>query len=97
MRIPRYDAILQGFLGESSTLTAPLTDLVGECCHTEVMKRNGTKKKPWYWNEKQQSAFEWIKNTLAREMMLAYPNFNEEFEIYCDASTRKLVVSNNSE
>ena len=45
-----------------------------------------------------QSAFDGIKNALAREVMLAYPNFNEEFEIYCDASKRQLgaVITQNN-
>ena len=45
-----------------------------------------------------QSAFDGIKNALAHEVMLAYPNFNEEFEIYCDASKRQLgaVITQNN-
>ena len=64
------------FWEKCSQLTAPLTDLVGECGHTKVTKLNGTKKKPWYWNKTHQDAFDWIKNALAREVMLAYPNFS---------------------
>ncbi len=44
-----------------SHLLAPLTDLVGECGHTKVTKKNKTKKKPWYWSEVHQTAFEEIK------------------------------------
>ena len=64
-----------------SELLAPLTDLVGECGHTKVTRKNGTKKKPWYWSQKHEDAFQGIKNIIAREVMLAYPDFNILFEI----------------
>ena len=31
-----------------------------------------------------------IKKVIAREVMLAYPDYNEPFEIFTDASTRQL-------
>ena len=68
-----------------SHLVAPLTDLVGECGQTKTTKKNGTKKKPWYWNETPQESFDNIKKTLARETLLAYPNYSKVFEIYTDA------------
>ncbi len=61
---------LQGFLGmvqyyrdiweKRPNMLAPLTDLVGECGHTKVTKKNKTKKKPWYWSEVNHTAFEEI-------------------------------------
>ena len=81
-----------------SHLLAPLTDLVGECGHTKETKRKGTKKNPWYWNESHQKAFDEIKKILARDVMLAYPDFSIPFEVYTDASTRQLgavIVQNN--
>ncbi len=47
-----------------SYLLAPLTDLVGECGHKKVTKKNNSKKKPWYWSEVHQIAFEEIKKLL---------------------------------
>ena len=35
-------------------------------------------------------AFEAIKKVLAREVMLAYPDYSEPFEIFTDASARQL-------
>ena len=70
-----------------SHLVAPLTDLVGECGQTKTTKKKGTKKKTWYWNETHQESFDNIKKTLARETLLAYPNYSEVFEIYTEAST----------
>lgn len=43
-------------------------------------------------------AFEEIKKVIARDVILAYPNFGEEFVIYTDASTRQLggVITQNN-
>ena len=73
-----------------SHLIAPLTDLVGECGHTKVTRKNKTKKKAWYWSDVHQEAFNKIKEALAREVLLAYPKYGERFDIYTDASTRQL-------
>ena len=42
--------------------------------------------KKWYWNEVHQQAFDDVKATIAKDVVLAYPDFNEEFEIYTDGS-----------
>ncbi len=57
---------------------------------TKTTKEKGTKKKAWYWSDKHQKAFEAAKATLARDVVLAYPDFNEVFEIYTDASSHQL-------
>jgi len=75
---------------QRSHLLAPLTDLIGECGHTKTTKRHGTKKKSWYWTNEHQVAFEKVKETLARQVMLAYPTYGELFEIYTDASSLQL-------
>jgi len=75
-----------------------LTNQVGECGHTKETKRKGTKKRPWYWNESHQQAFDEIKMVMARDVMLAYPDFPRQFELHTDASTRQLggvIVQNN--
>ena len=83
---------------QKSDVLAPLTDLVGECGETKVTKKKGTKKSPFHWDESHQKAFDSIKQIMAKDVCLAYPNFNEKFEIYTDASTRQLgsvIVQNN--
>ena len=75
---------------QRSHLLAPLTDLISECGHTKTTKRHGTKKKSWYWTNEHQVAFEKVKETLARQVMLAYPTYGELFEIYTDASSLQL-------
>ena len=51
----------------------------------------------WYWAAHYQEAFDQIKQTLSREVILAYPTYGELFEIYTDASTRQLgaVITQN--
>ena len=69
-----------------SEMLAPLTDLVGECGQTKVTKAKGTKKASWHWDKIHQQAFNLIKTTLAREVVIAYPDYSEMFEIYVDTS-----------
>ena len=71
-------------------MIAPLTDLKGEWGETKTTKKKKTKKKPFYWSEVHNQAFEAIKKVIAREVMLAYPDYNKPFEIFMDASIRQL-------
>ncbi len=75
-----------------SEMLAPLTDLVGECGETKITKKNGTKKKPWKWESIHQQAFDDVKATVAKKVVLAYPDFTKPFEMYTDASTTQLGV-----
>ena len=52
-----------------SDMLAPLMDLVGECGHTKTTKQKGTKKRPWYWSDTHQKAFNAIKAALARDVL----------------------------
>ncbi len=73
-----------------SEMLAPLTDSVGEYGETKATKRNGVKKKPWRWDSIHQQAFDNVKTIIAKEIVLAYPDFTKLFEIYNDASTMQL-------
>ncbi len=73
-----------------SEMLAPLTDLVGECGETKTTKFNKTKKKPWQWDSIHQQAFDDVKAAIAKETVLAYPDFSKPFEIYTDASSMQL-------
>ncbi len=73
-----------------SEMLAPLTNLVGECGETKTTKKNKTKTKPWQWESIHQQAFDNVKATIAKEVVLAYPDFTKPFEIYTDASTMQL-------
>ncbi len=75
----------QDLWARRSEMLAPLTSLVGECGHTKITKANKTKKQAWYWDEVHQIAFDNVKATIARDVVLAYPDYSKEFEIYTDA------------
>jgi hypothetical protein len=73
-----------------SDMLAPLTSLVGECGQTKTTKAKGTKKVPWHWDEVHQRAFDHIKATIAKDVVVAYPDYSKVFEIYTDASSKQL-------
>ncbi len=73
-----------------SEMLAPLTDLVGECGETKATRMNKTKKKPWRGDPIHQQAFENVKAAIAKETVLAYPDFLKPFEMYTDASSMHL-------
>jgi hypothetical protein len=73
-----------------SEMLAPLSDLVGECGETKTTRKNKVKKRPWHWDSIHQTAFDNVKTTVAKEVVLAYPDFSKQFEIYIDASTKQL-------
>jgi hypothetical protein len=75
-----------------SKISAPLTDLVGECGQTKATKAKGTMKAPWHWDEIHQQAFDLVKTTIARDVVLAYPDNSESlrYTIYTDASNSQI-------
>jgi hypothetical protein len=73
-----------------SEMLAPLTDLVGECGITKTTKLNKTKKEPWQWDSIHQQVFDNVKAAIAKETVLAYPDFAKPYEIYMDASSMQL-------
>jgi hypothetical protein len=73
-----------------SNMLAPLTSLVGECGQTKSTKAKGTKKVPWNWDEVYQRAFKQVKATIAKDVILAYPDYSKVFKIYTDASSKQL-------
>jgi hypothetical protein len=56
---------------------APLTDLCGY-------------KKQFVWKEEQEEAFSKIKDILAQDTMLTYPQFDKPFIIYTNASEKQI-------
>ena len=89
MRIdePRNRKELRSFIGivnyyrdmwiRRSHVLAPLSELT-------------TTKRTWKWEAKHSAAFATAKKIMARETMLAYPDFNAPFEIHTDASHYQL-------
>jgi hypothetical protein len=79
-------------------MLAPLTSLVGECSQTKTTKAKGTKKVPWHWVAVHQRAFVHIKATIAKDVVLAYPDYSKVLKIYTDASSQQLgaVITQNN-
>ncbi len=73
-----------------SNMLAPLNALVGECGQTKSTKAKGTKKVPCHWDEVHQRAFDHVKATIAKDVVLAYPEYSKVFKIYTDASSKQL-------
>ena len=49
-----------------------------------------SKTTKWKWGPKEQEAFDTMKKIIAKETLLAYPDFNDEFVIHTDASHTQL-------
>ncbi len=108
IQLPKGVKQLQHFLGKvqyyhdlwarRSKMLAPLTSLVGECGQTKTTKAIGTKKVPWHWDEVYQRAFNHVKATIAKYVVLAYPDYSKVFEIYTDACSKLLgtVITQNN-
>ncbi|MHA7865811.1 reverse transcriptase family protein, partial [Flagellimonas marinaquae] len=60
-----------------SDILAPLAELAGA-------------NSKWEWTDVHQNAFDTMKKVVAREVLLAFPDFNKPFEIYTDASKLQL-------
>ena len=73
-----------------SEMLAPLSDLVEECGESKTTRKNKVKKKPCHWDSIHQIAFDNVKSTIAKEVVLAYPDFTKFFDIYTGASTKQL-------
>jgi len=59
--------------------------------HSAVLQNQmkGTRKRAWYWDANQK-AFDDVKATISKDVVLAYPDYSKSFEIYTDASTKQL-------
>ncbi len=42
------------------------------------------------WDEVHQIAFDNVKATITRDVVLAYPDYSQDFEIFTDASSKQL-------
>ncbi len=71
-------------------MLTPLTSLVGECGQTKSTKAKGTKKVLWHGDEVHQRVFNHVKATIAKDVVLAYPNYFKVFKIYTKASSKQL-------
>jgi hypothetical protein len=81
--LPRNVKQVQSFVGMLNHYKAMIP------CHSHLLTPLTalTKKNiKFEWTKEHQQAFDLLKNALAREVVLAYPDFTVSFEIYTDAS-----------
>jgi hypothetical protein len=78
-----------------SNMIAPLTSLVGECGQTKTTKAKGAKKVPCHWDEVHQRAFNHVKATIAKDVVLAYLDYFKVIEIYIDACLQQTIRGSN--
>jgi hypothetical protein len=71
-------------------MLAPLTSLIGECSQTKSTKAKCTKKVPWHWDKVHQREFNHVNATIAKDVVLTYPDYSKVFKIYTDASSKQL-------
>ena len=73
-----------------SKLAKPLTDLLP----STKTKKNKSKKtqKEWKWTETEHEAFVRLKTMLTNPPILAFPDFQQPFELHVDASGKGLGV-----
>ena len=63
----------------------PTITCVGTPCKSHLQQET-----KWSWGPQQEVAFQTAKKIIAREVMLAYPDFSKPFEIHTDASHYQL-------
>jgi hypothetical protein len=76
--------------GLDGVICLPLTSLVGECNQTKSTKAKRIKKVLYHWDKVHQRAFDHIKAKIAKDVVLAYPDYSKIFVIYTDASSKQL-------
>ena len=79
-------------------MLSPLTDLVGECGHTRATRATKTTRMPWHWDDVHQTTLDNIKTAIAKDVVLACPDYSLGFEIYTDSSKFQLgaVITQNN-
>ena len=76
---------------------APLTSLISTKDVTSTVDKNNKLRKI-VWSDSCQKAFDDMKRLVSKEVLLAYPRFDQPFEVYTDASSYQLgavIVQNN--
>ncbi len=87
---PWHGTILPWPLGKTEQHACP-SHLIGwRVWSDRNLKAKGAKKAPWHWDLVHQRGFDHVKATIAKEVVLAYPDFSKVFEIYRDTSSKQL-------
>ncbi len=68
----------------------PLSPISGKVWRNKNHQEKQDQKTPWHWDSIHQIAFDNVKATIIKEVVLAYPDFLKPFEMYTNASTKEL-------
>ena len=75
------------FVKNFARIANPLTDMLAGHQKNESKKQ---REASWKWTEKEQRAFEQLKDSLINAPLLAYPDFTKSFKLEVDASLEGL-------
>ena len=80
------------FIKDYARIARPLNDLlVGHCTNRKSKTAKSKKKRtPFTWTEKQQEAFDTLRDKLMNPPVLAYADYRLPFKLHTDASTMGL-------
>ena len=80
------------FIKDYARIARPLNDLlVGHCTNRKSKTAKSKKKRtPFTWTEKQQEAFNTLRDQLMNPPVLAYADYRLPFQLHTDASTMGL-------
>lgn len=76
------------YVNNFSVIAKPLTDLLPPTSTKKTKQKQ--KKTEWTWTDKEQTAFEHLKDVLTKPPVLAFPNFELPFELHVDACGKGL-------
>jgi hypothetical protein len=77
------------FIKDFSKITRLLAELIPHPTTKKGPRKKGSTKE-WRWTEKEQEIFDQLKITLSSPPILAYPDFDKQFELHTDASCQGL-------
>jgi len=84
---PKNRKQLQSFIGFINFYRKYIRDLSKQTSQISDLLKKGT---PWNWTEQHEATFVEIKELFLKDIMIQYPNFEEEFYISTDASSRAI-------
>ena len=74
------------FVKDFAKIARPLYDVMTHPVSSKKRKRKPVIKPSWEWGDRQQQAFESIKQALVSPPILGYPDYRLPFEVHTDAS-----------
>ena len=83
---------LRRYIKDYAIIARPITDLLQGYSNKKQSRSSNLKleKEHFVWGKDQQAAFNKLKQTIAKDVTLAFPNFDLPFKLSCDASRNGL-------